>query len=147
MWKAIKLIFGLLVLLAIGLGYGKFNKAVQEQQEETFYSYISFSYPGNVVSSVHIKRTPKSKCEKWRRDYFEASMGECKGCVVLANDCRREIAEIYEKALQQQELDISYIYKPYTYPEVSVFKGLPDDAFSQLCEMEIDSLESTTCFE
>lgn len=149
MWKVTKLVLGLLFLSAIGIGYGSFNKVIQEKKEETFYSYISFSFPGDEVKSVLIKKTPESKCEKWRADYFDATNAQCKGCTVLVNDCRKEITDIYIyiKAFEQKNIKFSYIYKPYRYPEITVFEGLPEGAFSQFCAMEKGSLESTTCFE
>ena len=147
MLKVIKLVLGLLLLSALGLGYGKFNEIVQEKKEDIFYSYISYSYPGDEIKSVQIKRTPESKCEKWRNDYFVASSEQCKGCTVLANECRKEIPQNYKMAFEQKDINISYIYKPYKYPEVTIYVGLPEGSFSQLCTMEKGSLESTVCFE
>jgi hypothetical protein len=148
MKKIIKLVLGLLVVSGLGLVYGNFSKVVDEMKEGRNYVYISFSYPGELVSSVLVKKTPKSECDKWRSDYFNAANEQCVGCTVLANECRDNIPDKYQKALNKENIGSAYIYKPYTYPEVTVFEGtLPDEAFSKLCAVAKESLSSTLCFE
>jgi hypothetical protein len=147
MWKAIKLVIGMLLLSGLGYIYGQYDRNLREAKEERYYSYISFAYPNSDATTVQIKRTPKSQCEKWRNDYFTASSEQCVGCTVLANECRREIRQVYLDAFDQKATPYSYIYKPYKYPEVMVFLGFPEGVFSQLCAMAKDSLETTKCFE
>ena len=147
MWKAIKLMLGLLLLSAVGLGYGKFNEITREMKEDVHYVYISFSFPGDSIKTVIIKKTPASKCEKWRSEYFEAANEQCVGCTVLANDCREDIPDALLKAFEQKHTVLPYIYKPYKYPEVIGYLGLPNGAFSKLCENEKNSLQTATCYE
>lgn len=147
MFKVIKAILGLLVISGLGLVYGKFDDAAQELKEERRYAYISFSFPETNIRTTLIKKTPESQCEKWRNDYFEASMAQCQDCNVIVNECRTEITELEQKAFEQQDINRSYIYKPYNFPEVSMYSRLQDGMFDQVCEMAKNSLESTVCFE
>lgn len=136
------LVLFLLIFSFIGLISDNF----QESKEEKRYSYISLAY-SDEIEVIQIKETPKSQCEKWRNDYFTAGKEKCDWCEVLANDCRKEIPEIYHMAFQQKDIEPSYIYKPYKYPEIMVFKGLPEDKFSQMCSMAKGSLATSTCFK
>ncbi len=147
MRKAIKLILGLVVISAIGLMYGRYYDATNEDREEKLYSYISFEFPGGEIKSTQIKEIPKSRCQQIREAYYQASLEKCVGCKVLANDCRKDIPLEYSKAFNKENIGIPYIFKPYTFPEITFFVGLPKGAFSQLCTMEKENLSTTFCIE
>lgn len=147
MWKAIKLVLGLLLISGLGFIYGQYNKNLREGKEEIYHSHISFEYPNGAARMVLLKRTPKSQCEKWRKDYFSASSEQCVGCTVLVNECKKEIKQIFQDAFDQKPIKYSYIYKPYSYPEIAVFSGLPDGSFSQICTIAKESLDTSKCFE
>lgn len=141
MWKAIKFLIGFFAIAGVGLMYGAF----QEVMEEKMYSVISIQYPDTEAKIISIKETPASKCEKWREDYFQASTGKCPNCTVLMNKCTSEYPQEYVGIFEKKKIHVSYIYKPYRFPEVTIPEGLPEGSFSQLCELEKSSLETSVC--
>ena len=147
MWKILKLVVGLLVLSGIGLMFGKFNSTVEETKEVKMYSYISFEFPGGEISTIQIKEIPESRCEAIRDEYFQATNAQCNECKVLFNECRRQKPELFSKAVSSLDTGLPYIFKPYKFPEVTFFKGFPDEAFPQMCDMEKQSLASSVCVQ
>ena len=147
MWKLIKLAVGLLVLSGVGITIGQLNNIVEEKKEEKLYMYISYEYPGGVSSTIQIKEIPESKCDAIRQEYFQEAYKDCGDCKVITNECRKDKPELFSKAMSKTDIELPYIIGPYIYPEVIFFRGLPDGAFQQLCEMSKKDLESSICIE
>lgn len=147
MWKAIKPVIGLALLVSFGLFYGKFQNAVEEVSEPKMYSLISIEYPIGVSKIALLKETPASKCEKFRKEYFEESIGRCSDCKVLHNECRSGVPKEYSGVFRKVKIDVSYIYKPYKYPEVTIPEGMPEGAFSKICGLEVSQFEKSICIE
>ncbi len=143
--KIVKMIVGVIVLAGIGLFYGGFNKYIQDEKEPKQYVYLSFELPNQNTIMTIVKRTPKSKCEKWRSDYFQANKGQCVGCKVLHNICTATVEDRYLMALDQKDIGTHYILKPYKYPEITVFDNLPAENFMQACSIHKESLNTTVC--
>lgn len=147
MWKPVKFVVGFAILLAIGTFYGKFQNAVDESSEAKMYGVISLEYPDSTVKMTSIKETPASKCEKWRLEYFEAMIEKCKGCKILVNQCLKDQPKEYVGVFEKQKMSVSYIYKPYKYPEVTVVEGLPEGGFEKICNIEKSNFEKAVCIE
>ena len=134
-----------MILAGVGLAYGGFNKAAKDKEEQKLYVHLSFESPNQAMIMTIVKRTPKSECEEWRNDYFQANQENCKGCKVIHNECTDTISERYIRALDNKDIGTAYILKPYSYPEIIVIDGLPEEHFEQACNIHKKSLESTIC--
>jgi hypothetical protein len=147
MWKVIKLIVGLLIICGIGLIYGRIDDGFNDAREMKNYSHISFEFPGGEISTIQIKEIPKSKCNKIREEYFNAMREKCTACKVIVNECQEKAPELFIQAVKKVHLEMSYVFKPFIYPEVTFMKGFPKDAFLKVCEMEKQSLSTSVCVE
>lgn len=145
MKKFLKLTIGLAVLSVIGLLYGISIDTVDDMKEQKVYSYISLQVPNSEATMTFLKKVPESKCEKWREEYFEASLGNCTECIVLHNSCSTSIPNEYLAAFYKQKISTPYVYKAYKYPEVSIITGLPEGGFSQICETEKQQFSEAVC--
>jgi len=145
MIRIFKLVFGVAALSGLGLLYGTFNKTIDEMKEPQAYSHISYFIPDQNATLTMVKLTSHSECEKWRKEYFNASIEQCEGCEVMKNECSATISNEILLALQGQNINSPYILKPYSYPEVTIMKGFPDSVFSQMCNIQKESLASTVC--
>ena len=147
MGKIIKKVLGLIALLGAGLIYGLTMRTVDEMREQQIYSYLSFKAPNSEAVMTYLKKVPESKCEKWRKDYFESSMQYCNDCTVLHNSCTSIIPAEYIPTFEQKKLDFPYIYRPYKYPEVAIISGFPKGSFSQYCEIEKQQFSKSVCIQ
>ncbi len=145
MIRIIKLVFGAAVLSGLGLLYGEFNKTIDEMKEPQVYSHIAYYIPAQNATMTMVKQTLQSECEKWREEYFNASIEQCKGCEVLKNECSSIISNELLLAFQGKDISSPYILKPYSSPELTILKGFPDSAFSQMCSIHKESLKNTVC--
>lgn len=147
MLRVIKLVSGLTVLVIAGLIYGGFNKHIDELSQDWIYSYMEFQLPSaeKMITMTMVKHVTESKCNKWRTDYFKATMKQCPQCIVLSNDCRNSVDNKYLKAFKLEKIESPYTYKPYKYPEIVVFSGLPEGGFDQMCNIEKTSLKTAKC--
>ena len=145
MKSVITKIVGLIFLAGLGLIYGDVMNTADELKEQNVYSYMSFQVPNTESVLTFFKKVPESKCEKWRKDYFDVSIQNCNSCTVLKNACTATIPTEYLPTFEQKDLDFPYVYKPYKYPEVAIISGFPEGGFSQYCELEKQQLSTSTC--
>lgn len=145
MIRIIKLVFGFALLLGLGLLYGLSNKTIDEMKEPKAYSHIAYFIPAQNATLTMVKQTSHSECEKWRKEYFNASIEQCEGCEVMKNECSSTISNEILLAFQGESINSPYILKPYSYPEVTIMTGFPDPVFSQTCKIHKESLASTVC--
>lgn len=147
MLKLIKLILGFVFLISLGLVYGAFNRVVDEQKEPIYYTYISFGIPNSQTVMTIVKRTPESKCEKWRLEYYQANKEQCVGCEVLHNKCSKSIPNKYLMAFDKKDIGSPYVYKPYKYPEITVIDNPIEGMYEHMCSIHKESLASSECYK
>ncbi len=76
-------------------------------------------------------------------------MNQCRSieCTVISNESTETIPKIYLDAFEKKNIGVPYMYRPYSYPEIMVYKGLPEEALDKMCELGKQSLSTTECFK
>jgi hypothetical protein len=141
MWRLLKFIVGLALILGLGLFYGRFK----ETNEDIMYALVSYQYPNSVSSITMIKKLPESTCEKRREALYSETISGCKGCRVLINECRRQLTADYATMFKKEKGNFPYMYSPFKYPQVTIAGGLTEGAFSKLCEFGRKQHKDTIC--
>lgn len=143
MSKIIQFFLFLFILINMGI----FFRDLHEKKAEKVYGMVSLKYPEKPTEIIAIKKTLSSKCEKWLKLRLEDMLKGCKDCEVTNNQCVDELPKNYVGVFEQEDIGVSYIYKPSTYPEVLVLEHFPEQGFGKICQIEKMSFNKAVCIE